>query len=109
MMPRNAPRPLREERQVASPAQQHGMVRAAEATFHQFVMTVGRHPTGVAHSIARARPTRSGLPPGEFSMSTRMLIDARHPEETRVAVVTEPIGNLISSPLSTSSSKETST
>src|SRR5688572_29266534 len=26
--------------------------------------------------------------PGEFSMSTRMLIDARHPEETRVAVVT---------------------
>src|ERR1041385_5479851 len=25
--------------------------------------------------------------PGEFSMSMRMLIDARHPEETRVAVV----------------------
>ena len=30
MMPRNAPRPLREERQVASPAQQYGMVRAAD-------------------------------------------------------------------------------
>ena len=25
--------------------------------------------------------------PGEFQMSMRMLIDARHPEETRVAVV----------------------
>src|SRR3954447_11204055 len=33
-------------------------------------------------------PIGADRAPGEFSMSTRMLIDARHPEETRVAVVT---------------------
>jgi ribonuclease E len=33
-----------------------------------------------------AQTSRIGAP-GEFSMSMRMLIDARHPEETRVAVV----------------------
>src|SRR6266478_5298505 len=39
-------------------------------------------------SISRALAVccRSGAR-GEFSMSMRMLIDARHPEETRVAVV----------------------
>ena len=37
----------------------------------------------------RAPPASAGWhgAPGEFSMSMRMLIDARHPEETRVAVV----------------------
>src|SRR5215212_4145067 len=34
-----------------------------------------------------AAPNRFGRASGEFSMSMRMLIDARHPEETRVAVV----------------------
>src|SRR5436190_12409344 len=38
--------------------------------------------------IWRAAASRgSSRAPGEFSMSMRMLIDARHPEETRVAVV----------------------
>src|SRR5688572_31464233 len=37
--------------------------------------------------VSRAvRPDRPPRAPGEFSMSMRMLIDARHPEETRVAV-----------------------
>src|ERR671913_2456083 len=31
--------------------------------------------------------SRFARAPGEFSMTMRMLIDARHPEETRVAVV----------------------
>src|ERR671921_2784786 len=31
--------------------------------------------------------SRLARAPGEFLMSMRMLIDARHPEETRVAVV----------------------
>src|SRR3954453_7998254 len=34
-----------------------------------------------------AAPFRCQRAPGEYSMSMRMLIDARHPEETRVAVV----------------------
>src|SRR5947209_7676553 len=39
-------------------------------------------------SISRAAaPLRCPRAPGEYSMSMRMLIDARHPEETRVAVV----------------------
>src|SRR4029450_6691055 len=37
-------------------------------------------------SVSRAAgPQRLACAPGEFSMSMRMLIDARHPEETRVA------------------------
>src|SRR4029078_10846584 len=40
------------------------------------------------HSLSRAAaPFRCPRAPGEISMSMRMLIDARHPEETRVAVV----------------------
>ena len=88
MMPRNAPCLLHDERQVASPAPNSGMVHAAEATIQQDTMTVGRHPTGMAFSIARARPSRSGSRARRISMSMRMLIDARHPEETRVAVAT---------------------
>src|SRR6476469_8732495 len=41
---------------------------------------------GLLLSRAAADRCRAGAP-GEISMSMRMLIDARHPEETRVAVV----------------------
>src|SRR3954469_3851387 len=37
--------------------------------------------------IAPAAACRPGRAPGEYLMSMRMLIDARHREETRVAVV----------------------
>src|SRR5207248_11384254 len=43
---------------------------------------------GARPSLLRAAaPFRCPRAPGEYSMSMRMLIDARHPEETRVAVV----------------------
>src|SRR6476620_7991370 len=43
---------------------------------------------GTRPSSSRAAGiTRHVGAPGEISMSMRMLIDARHPEETRVAVV----------------------
>src|SRR4029079_572810 len=43
---------------------------------------------GARPSLLRAAaPFRCPRAPGEISMSMRMLIDARHPEETRVAVV----------------------
>src|SRR4051812_14225919 len=38
-------------------------------------------------NLRRAAALTRPRAPGEFSMSMRMLIDARHPEETRVAVV----------------------
>src|SRR6476660_3326758 len=37
--------------------------------------------------LRAAAHTRCPRAPGEYSMSMRMLLDARHPEETRVAVV----------------------
>ena len=48
------------------------------------------YPAAPASFIARTRPLPLGIKagaPGEYSMTMRMLIDARHREETRVAVV----------------------
>ena len=63
------------------------MAHASRGTFINPAIASGSVAAGMAPIIAR--PGHSGRTgaPGENSMSMRMLIDARHPEETRVAVV----------------------
>ena len=83
MMPQNAQRPLHKGAAGAFPAQCCGM--AIEQRRFPFILL---SPAAKGHNFARrsaiSLPTGA---PGENSMSMRMLIDARHPEETRVAVV----------------------
>src|SRR4030095_611724 len=55
---------------------------SAAGGFHTYRRVSARGPG--RYSAARPRHPRA---PGDYSMATRMLIDARHPEETRVAVL----------------------
>ena len=87
MMPQNAPAALSSEAAGAFPAPECAMANAAEALSLTSASAIGFQPSGAAIITARRRHNPDFGAPGEISMSMRMLIDARHPEETRVAVV----------------------
>src|SRR5690606_35412379 len=70
--------PLRQTRSAAPPL--------LAAPLH-FPRAQAAEPTHIGASRFPDFGPGSPHAPGDYSMATRMLIDARHPEETRVAVL----------------------